>query len=55
MVVMEIKFDHAIPRWMRDIAVAQGPRLQRFSKYVAGTEAIWRNNGQLSRKLIRQA
>ncbi len=55
MVVMEIKFDHAIPRWMRDIAVAQGPRLQRFSKYAAGTEAIWSDNGKLTRKLIHEA
>lgn len=40
MFVMEIKFDHAIPRWIRDISVREGVILQRFSKYAAGVEAI---------------
>jgi hypothetical protein len=38
--VMEIKFDHAIPTWVREITVAQGLRPQRFSKYATAVEAL---------------
>ncbi len=34
--VMEVKFDSAIPRWIRDVLIDQGLTLQRFSKYAAG-------------------
>lgn len=34
--IMEIKFDHSIPCWIRDVLVAQQLHLQRFSKYAAG-------------------
>ena len=38
--VMEIKFDHAIPTWIREITVAQELRLQRFSKYATSIEVL---------------
>jgi SPX domain protein involved in polyphosphate accumulation len=38
--VMEIKFDHAIPTWIREITVAHQVRLQRFSKYASSIEAL---------------
>jgi SPX domain protein involved in polyphosphate accumulation len=38
--VMEIKFDHAIPTWIREITVAHHLRLQRFSKYASSIEAL---------------
>lgn len=34
--VMEVKFDAAVPCWIRDILVSQGLMIQRFSKYAAG-------------------
>ncbi|MGI9516456.1 MAG: VTC domain-containing protein [Pirellulaceae bacterium] len=34
--IMEIKFDHSIPCWIRDVLVDQQLHLQRFSKYAAG-------------------
>ena len=37
--ILEIKFDHAIPRFLRDVVCAQGITLRRFSKYAAGVEA----------------
>jgi hypothetical protein len=36
LLIMEIKFDHAIPCWIRDVLVSQQLRLQRFSKYASG-------------------
>ncbi len=39
-VMMEIKFDHAIPIWLRETAVAHGIQIRRFSKYAAGVEAL---------------
>lgn len=38
--IMEVKFDHAIPRWIRDIVAQQGLKLERFSKYTTGLEAL---------------
>jgi SPX domain protein involved in polyphosphate accumulation len=38
--VMEIKFDHAIPGWIRGILASQQMRLQRFSKYVSAVQAL---------------
>jgi SPX domain protein involved in polyphosphate accumulation len=38
--VMEIKFDHAIPTWIREITVSHQLRLQRFSKYATSIEAL---------------
>ncbi len=37
-VVMEVKFDHAIPRWIRDVLILQQLTPRRFSKYAAGVE-----------------
>ncbi len=34
--IMEVKFDRAIPCWIRDVLIAQQLRLQRFSKYASG-------------------
>jgi len=34
--VMEVKFDQAIPCWIRDVLMKQQMRLQRFSKYASG-------------------
>lgn len=38
--LMEIKIDNAIPRWLREIVVKEGARLERFSKYAASIEAL---------------
>lgn len=38
--LMEIKIDNAIPRWLRDIVVRQRVRQVRFSKYAVGIEAL---------------
>lgn len=38
-VIMEIKFDAAIPCWIRDLLMDQGLILQRFSKYASGIES----------------
>jgi hypothetical protein len=38
--IMEVKFDDAVPRWMRDIIVDRQLTLRRFSKYAAGVEAL---------------
>jgi len=40
--VMELKFNHAVPRWARDICASQGLQLRRYSKYAAGIEALCR-------------
>ena len=37
--LLEIKFNHAIPSWLREIVADQGLQLRRFSKYAAGVEA----------------
>lgn len=36
LIVMEVKFDRAIPCWIRDALIAQELRLRRFSKYASG-------------------
>ncbi len=36
LVIMEVKFDRAIPCWIRDVLVDQQLQLQRFSKYASG-------------------
>ncbi|MCA8921849.1 MAG: polyphosphate polymerase domain-containing protein [Planctomycetes bacterium] len=38
--IMEVKFDDAIPRWIRDAVGRFGLALDRFSKYAAGVEAL---------------
>jgi len=38
--IMEVKFDDAIPRWIRDAVGKFGLALDRFSKYAAGVEAL---------------
>lgn len=38
--IMELKFDHAIPRWLRDVVGSYGLQLVRFSKYASGVEAL---------------
>lgn len=35
-IIMEVKFNQAIPRWIRDVLVKQQLVLHRFSKYAAG-------------------
>ena len=37
-IIMEVKFNRAIPRWIRDALNDCGLVLQRFSKYAAGVE-----------------
>jgi len=39
-VVMEVKFNRAIPRWIRDIILQQRLQVRRFSKYAQGLEAL---------------
>lgn len=36
LVIMEVKFDRAVPCWIRDVLVDQQLQLQRFSKYASG-------------------
>lgn len=38
--IAEVKFDHAVPRWMRDIVFELGLKVRRFSKYARGLEAL---------------
>ena len=38
--IMEVKFDEAIPRWIRDLVARNGLHLQRFSKYAYGVERL---------------
>ena len=52
--VMEIKFDHAIPCWVRDIVVAQGLQMQRFSKYAGAVETLGQAPPARVRKSGRQ-
>jgi hypothetical protein len=40
LLVMEVKFDRAIPVWIREIVAAQGLRQQRISKYAASVDAL---------------
>jgi SPX domain protein involved in polyphosphate accumulation len=47
--VMELKFNGRIPRWIRDLLVAHAVRLQRFSKYAAGVDALLDTRLQLDR------
>ena len=46
--IMEIKFNYAIPRWMRELVGAHGLFPQRFSKYATGVETL-RNPTQRQR------
>lgn len=45
--LMEVKFNHAIPRWVRDIIGKFGISLRRFSKYAAGVERMRLTHGSL--------
>lgn len=38
--ITELKFDTAIPRWIRDVVALHGFRVQRFSKYAAGIRQV---------------
>jgi len=38
--ILEVKFDGAIPRWLRDVLAGEGVRLERFSKYARGVEVL---------------
>jgi hypothetical protein len=38
--IAEVKFDHAVPRWLRDIVAELGLKARRFSKYASGVEAL---------------
>lgn len=40
LLVMELKFDAGLPSWARSAIVSQSARLQRFSKYARGVEAL---------------
>ncbi len=51
--VMELKFNGRIPRWIRDVIMAQGLKVQRFSKYAAGIEALGRLPGRKRLALVR--
>ena len=52
LLVLEIKFDSAIPCWIRDILQSQHLRLQRFSKYAAGV--LSDQDIALQRQLLNQ-
>jgi hypothetical protein len=39
-VIMEVKFDHAIPLWARDALMRHGIQLRRFSKYGEAVQAL---------------
>lgn len=41
LVVLELKFDHAIPLFLHDAARACGLLERRFSKYASALEALW--------------
>lgn len=45
--LMEVKFNHAIPRWVRDVIGKFGISLRRFSKYAAGVEGMRLTHGSL--------
>jgi SPX domain protein involved in polyphosphate accumulation len=38
--IAEVKFDHAVPRWVRDIVFELGLKVSRFSKYARGVEVL---------------
>ena len=38
--VMELKFNEAVPRWIRDVVIAHRLVPRRFSKYAAGIDAL---------------
>lgn len=38
--IAEIKFDHAVPRWIRDIVFEMDLKVRRFSKYARGLEVL---------------
>jgi SPX domain protein involved in polyphosphate accumulation len=44
--IMEIKFNQSIPRWIRDIVIAQKLVPQRFSKYATGIDRLWQPIGR---------
>lgn len=48
--ILEVKFDRAIPRELRDRLQSSGIRLRRFSKYAAGIEAP-KSSGQRARPI----
>lgn len=45
-VIMEIKFNQSVPRWLRDIVAEQGLVPQRFSKYATGIDCLWQPMGR---------
>ncbi|VAX41531.1 hypothetical protein MNBD_PLANCTO02-3211 [hydrothermal vent metagenome] len=45
-VIMEIKFNQSVPRWLRDIVAEQGLIPQRFSKYATGIDCLWQPLGR---------
>ena len=50
--IMEVKFDEAIPRWMRDVVSKHSIRLSRFSKYAFGVERLHQEgNARLRQRL----
>ena len=53
--VMELKFDHAIPRWRRDVVAANRLRLDRFSKYAAGLQALQRGDYRCAHAVLEHA
>ena len=46
-VIMEIKFNQSVPRWLRDIVAEQGLIPQRFSKYATGIDCLWQPLGMI--------
>lgn len=51
--VMEVKFNGHIPRWVRDQIMTQELRVQRFSKYASGIEALGRIPSRRRLALLR--
>jgi SPX domain protein involved in polyphosphate accumulation len=47
--IMELKFDSAVPVWLRDVIVKLGYTQQRFSKYAHGVEQLYFNKDLSSR------
>ena len=50
--VLELKFDRAIPVWLRDAIVSLGLVQQRFSKYARGVECLRENPGPGRRLML---
>lgn len=50
--VMELKFDRAVPIWLRDAVVKLGYSQRRFSKYAHGVEQIHENRSLSSRLFL---